>query len=119
MDVLAQETAVKTLPYIGVPWVSKQEKKGRSTLYKVNLDVDNIQTIEIDIRLDEPSAVTFSIEGWGGKTWAETKKYEVGLHTLSYHRSQLMVDEKNISIRSIEVGVEKEDILMVSTLSVK
>ncbi len=119
MEVSAQESAVKTLPYVGIPWASLQPKKGRSTLYKVNLEIDRLSTIEIDIRLDEPSPVTVSIEGWDERSWVETKKYEGGPHTLVFDRSSLMVDQKPILIRSIEIEVEQEDILMVSTLSIK
>jgi len=119
MEVSAQKTAVTTLPYVGTPWVSLHEKKGRSKLYKANVEAERVRSIEIDIRLDTPSTVTVSMEGWSEKVWSETKTYESGPHTLVFDHLQLVVDKNPLSIRSIEVEVEKEDVLTVSTLSVK
>ena len=119
MEVSAQEHTVKSLPYVGTPWVSLEAENGRSTLYKANIELETVNKIEIDIRLDAPGDVTVTFEGWRGKQWEESKTYDSGIHTLFFNPKLLLIDEKPIAIRSIEVGVEQRNILMVSTLSLE
>ena len=82
-------------------------------LYKVNLEADaeRANSIEIDIRLDEPSVISVFIESWGGKTWEQTKEYDRGIHSLSLSQTQITSLKEPIAIRSIEVRSQKENVL--------